>query len=318
MGISHKQFVLVLALFLGEETVSNEHVSTAEMINECGEWDWNRLHALLPDEILRRFAAKRSPMMVMLTTFLDGVGINIYAACGNGVETIDHVLRFCFLTMSVWLLLIRPEKLYKFMSMSIEEWLFANITDAEQLALDPDNWAGMFEALCWCLWKQRNSRIFIQGHVDQDSVINGARQLCSVQAAVSQNQSRCHEADIWGAYDGLMLAWELGSSRVILEMDSSEVVTMLKRPLDASSNCATVRDVGRLLRRSWEVQIVHAYREGNQASDALANHAFKCPLVHKATAPDMLALGRAWETKPSPRKLRDHQLPDKQHLKNFS
>ncbi|MBA0751331.1 hypothetical protein Gogos_000261, partial [Gossypium gossypioides] len=105
------------------------------MINECGEWDWNRLHALLPDEILRRFAAKRSPMM---------------------------------------------------------EWLFANITDAEQLALDPDNWACMFEALCWCLWKQRNSRIFIQGHVDQDNVINGARQLCSVQAAVSQNQSRCH------------------------------------------------------------------------------------------------------------------------------
>ncbi|MBA0667146.1 hypothetical protein Goklo_000268, partial [Gossypium klotzschianum] len=178
-----------------EKTVSNEHVSTAEMINECGEWDWNRLHALLPDEILRRFAAKRSPMMVMLTTFLDGVGINItessktpcsccrYAACGNGVKTIDHVLRFCFLTMSVWLLLIRPEKLYKFMSMSIEEWLFANITDAEQLALDPDNWACMFEALCWCLWKQRNSRIFIQGHVDQDNVVNGARQLCSVQAA---------------------------------------------------------------------------------------------------------------------------------------
>ncbi|MBA0572915.1 hypothetical protein Golob_000218, partial [Gossypium lobatum] len=76
--------------------------------------------------------------------------------------------------------------------MSIEEWLFANITDAEQLALDPDNWACMFEALCWCLWKQRNSRIFIQGHVDQDNVINGARQLCTVQVAVSQNQSRCH------------------------------------------------------------------------------------------------------------------------------
>ncbi|KAK5770251.1 hypothetical protein PVK06_046401 [Gossypium arboreum] len=87
------------------------------------------------------------------------------------------------------------------------------------------------------------------------------------------------EADIWGAYDGLLLAWELSSSRVILEMDSSDVVTMLKRLLDASSNSATVRDVGRLLRRSWEVQIVHAYGEGNQAPDALANYAFKCPLI---------------------------------------
>ncbi|KAH1030572.1 hypothetical protein J1N35_042746 [Gossypium stocksii] len=213
--------------------------------------------------------------------------------------------------MSVWQLLIRPEKLYKFMSMSIGEWLFANITDAEQLALDPDNWACMFEALCWCLWKQRNSRIFIQGHVDQDNVINGARQLCSVQAAVSQNQSRCHgkhkdhknaivhwtkQSADWlkvNTNAPLLMAWfeittDIGeldlleiSAGVILEMDSSEVVTMLKRPLElAQTRLLFVMLADYLGGRGRCRLCMPTGRETKlQNSDALANYAFKCPLV---------------------------------------
>ncbi|KAH1065154.1 hypothetical protein J1N35_030141 [Gossypium stocksii] len=66
---------------------------------------------------------------------------------------------------------------------------------------------------------------------------------------------------MWRAYDGFLLAWEMGARRVILEMDSLEAVTMLQQSLVDGSNMATV---------------AHAYREGNRVANVLANYAFKC------------------------------------------
>lgn len=77
---------------------------------------------------------------------------------------------------------------------------------------------------------------------------------------------------MWGTYDSLQLAWGMGVRKVILEMDSLEAVTLVQRPLADISSLATVRDVRRLLRRKWKVQVVHVYRERNTIADALANY----------------------------------------------
>ncbi|KAJ8762621.1 hypothetical protein K2173_008060 [Erythroxylum novogranatense] len=89
-------------------------------------------------------------------------------------------------------------------------------------------------------------------------------------------------AELWAIKVGLLMAWEKGYRRVRLQVDSLTIVSMLKTGKSPRSlNSALFRDIYGLLRRDWQVEMQHIYREANQCADRLANIALGYPLgVH--------------------------------------
>ncbi|XP_050216415.1 uncharacterized protein LOC126667478 [Mercurialis annua] len=87
------------------------------------------------------------------------------------------------------------------------------------------------------------------------------------------------QAELWGALDGLNLAWSRGHKQVILEMDSKlavDAITNEDLTINANTNLLwAIRD---LLKRNWHIQVCHIYREGNRCADRLANIGFSHPL----------------------------------------
>ena len=63
-----------------------------------------------------------------------------------------------------------------------------------------------------------------------------------------------------------------------MEVDSKCVVDIVKRKENIiNSHYRLVRDIKRMLNRSWEIKFAHIYREGNRCADAIANHALFLP-----------------------------------------
>jgi ribonuclease HI len=79
-------------------------------------------------------------------------------------------------------------------------------------------------------------------------------------------------AELWGAWEGLELAWNLGFKQVELRMDALNVVKMLNREKVVTSfGWNLCKRIWRLVELDWEVQIRHTYREGNICADSLAH-----------------------------------------------
>ncbi|XP_050222138.1 uncharacterized protein LOC126672232 [Mercurialis annua] len=78
-------------------------------------------------------------------------------------------------------------------------------------------------------------------------------------------------AEFKGAYHGLLLAWNLGCRRVILEVDNKMVVEKVNSNEMAGHHSNLLCAVRALIARNWEVKVQHVYREANNAADHLAS-----------------------------------------------
>ncbi|KAK9081324.1 hypothetical protein Syun_031103 [Stephania yunnanensis] len=79
-------------------------------------------------------------------------------------------------------------------------------------------------------------------------------------------------AELWGALQGLQLAWDMGFRQIVLELDNKSVVELLngeKIPLNQHRHIVSL--IRQLLQRRWFIRIVHIHREGNRAADWLAS-----------------------------------------------
>ncbi|KAG7558925.1 Ribonuclease H-like superfamily [Arabidopsis thaliana x Arabidopsis arenosa] len=86
-------------------------------------------------------------------------------------------------------------------------------------------------------------------------------------------------AELWGVYYGLVIAWEGGFRRVILEVDSALVVGFLQSGVEDTHPLAfLVRLCHGFISRDWLVRVTHVYREANRLADGLANYAFSLSL----------------------------------------
>ncbi|KAK5819135.1 hypothetical protein PVK06_024097 [Gossypium arboreum] len=86
------------------------------------------------------------------------------------------------------------------------------------------------------------------------------------------------DAKLWGVYDGLLQAWQLGVTWVVLELDNWEVVQLVKAGPGAAVHNALVSEIQRSLQQEWTVKVSHVYLEGNSVAGALAATAFRLPL----------------------------------------
>jgi len=86
-------------------------------------------------------------------------------------------------------------------------------------------------------------------------------------------------AELWGAYYGLLIAWDKGFRRVELDLDCKLVVGFLSTGVsNAHPLSFLVRLCQGFFTRDWLVRVSHVYREANRLADGLANYAFTLPL----------------------------------------
>ncbi|KAE8674329.1 hypothetical protein F3Y22_tig00111758pilonHSYRG00089 [Hibiscus syriacus] len=130
-----------------------------------------------------------------------------------------------------------------------------NLEDASGFVIEKENWDIMFGAIVWNTWLPRNEVTFNNPAVDTRPILIKCRQLVDLTCrALDMNRihqgpsrrpivgprvwsfppegwvkmnsdgARCRESEIWGVYTGLSCAWEIGSSNVIIEVDSMELL----------------------------------------------------------------------------------------------
>jgi ribonuclease HI len=78
-------------------------------------------------------------------------------------------------------------------------------------------------------------------------------------------------AELWGIYEGLLLANRRAVERLELRTDSQTIAQCLKERAHGSMmGCALLKRIKSLLDGPWEVKIIHVYRKANRGADMLA------------------------------------------------
>lgn len=80
------------------------------------------------------------------------------------------------------------------------------------------------------------------------------------------------EAELWGLFQGLQLAWVAGFRRLEAEVDSQLLISLLHKELATTHPLhSLVSACQGFLSRDWHVQFRHIYREANRVADSLAD-----------------------------------------------
>ncbi|KAL4325829.1 hypothetical protein GQ457_11G022230 [Hibiscus cannabinus] len=248
--------------------------------------------------------------------------------CGQGDETVDHVLRGCGCSRRIWNNLLRNDRLHSFLSMPFTEWITINIQDTGNMVSLEPAWPSLFSITCWLLWKRRcclflGSDPNCYGDVIsfcrrfQDEVVSASTRHASnvrpragmcwlpsprgwvkvnVDGAVGDSPVMATSGgvirdeagewllgfahsigscsilcdELWDAFDSLLLAWQRGFRKVILELDNMQVVLILNGESSALGDNLLVVRIKELLVRQWDVRVRHIVREANKVVDGLA------------------------------------------------
>ncbi|GAU51253.1 hypothetical protein TSUD_412460, partial [Trifolium subterraneum] len=79
-------------------------------------------------------------------------------------------------------------------------------------------------------------------------------------------------AEVWGLYEGLSMARNLGIERLEVQVDSEVLVMATKKDgTGCTMSWNIMRRIRALLDLNWEVRIKHIFCEGNRCADVLAN-----------------------------------------------
>ncbi|CAI9095026.1 OLC1v1030878C1 [Oldenlandia corymbosa var. corymbosa] len=127
--------------------------------------------------------------------------------------------------------------------------------------------------------------------VNSDGAVSGDTGLASAGGAIRDRYGRWRGgflmnigycsitgAEMWGLYQGLKLAWDLGYREVEVEVDNLSVVQMLSEGnRQPGSHIGLLRAIKELLSRSWVVKVNHSHRKCNMVADFLASLAATNP-----------------------------------------
>ncbi|KAK8975249.1 hypothetical protein V6N11_046719 [Hibiscus sabdariffa] len=158
-------------------------VCVADMVSVHGNWDWERLEAVLPREKLELIAAVQPPRS---DAGLDRPGWR-WENKRNFSEDMDHVLRSCTVAKGVWTRLLPPARWESFFGLPFPEWLRLNLFDKSFFTADAE-WGVRFAITCWLLWKRRCRLLFESGEGMMDEVLSHGGRLveeCSRASSVN-------------------------------------------------------------------------------------------------------------------------------------
>ncbi|KAE8711340.1 hypothetical protein F3Y22_tig00110295pilonHSYRG00009 [Hibiscus syriacus] len=86
------------------------------------------------------------------------------------------------------------------------------------------------------------------------------------------------DAELWGVFEGMTLAWNQGVRDVIIETDNKEVLNLLKQGEAMKGLSSMTTDIAELIKRQWRVSCNFVPREEKRIADELAKMAWDCPL----------------------------------------
>ena len=91
-------------------------------------------------------------------------------------------------------------------------------------------------------------------------------------------------AELWAIYVELLLTWEKGFKKVVLESNSKVVVGIINGDIvRVDKNYNLVMQIKTMLGRDWEVKTFHVYREDNCVADWLANFGLTRDLLDRGS-----------------------------------
>ncbi|KAL4283143.1 hypothetical protein GQ457_16G010650 [Hibiscus cannabinus] len=106
--------------------------------------------------------------------------------CGAVSETVDHVLRQCPLAKAVWTSVVKPDRILEFLSLDLQSWFAANLSQPDYFGCVESDWDILFTALVWSIWLRRNKLIFESAPVVCESVLLiGNRMVEELRTAVT-------------------------------------------------------------------------------------------------------------------------------------
>ncbi|CAN1781229.1 Putative ribonuclease H protein At1g65750 [Linum perenne] len=227
------------------------------------------------------------------------------AACGGGGEDINHIFRGCNVARSIWSLILPEVVSVPQLELDFQSWWFANIGNpiinplfgiVAWLIWKRRNKL-VFDGVAWSTEDVRNQAKFWDlllssswkaGHLGREAP-SLARQAQSNKAAAgglirdhegrliasfASNLGSCSimRVELRGIIDGMLLAWEKGVRKLMIQTDLRAAVEILLNDSDlAHRHASLVEQFSSLKNRDWEVSIHHVYREANFTADYLAN-----------------------------------------------
>ncbi|KAF7807158.1 ribonuclease H [Senna tora] len=219
-----------------------------------------------------------------------------FPRCGRTDEKVLHVLRDCDEVAELWTRFVAPQRWNTFFSLELGDWIDWNrrIHVGNELS---DNWQTIFGVACWQIWKSRNFIVFENRDSNlQDEPPDHDRVKCNVDVSYFESTrdaacggvardasgnflfSFCHwigcgeiiRAELRGIVNGLEMLWEKGFHKVMIECDSEVALELvLNGVVDTHPCSALVQRVRSLIDRHWDAELVHVFREANQAVDLM-------------------------------------------------
>ncbi|CAN1138640.1 Putative ribonuclease H protein At1g65750 [Linum perenne] len=196
--------------------------------------------------------------------------------CPGQEESVLHVLRDCPLASATWELL-HIQAWVALVGDTLERDRFISHTGPPTRTGEFFSWEPAPPE--WVTLNSDGSVLPETGQAAAGGLIRDHQGRCL--AAFTMNLGKCSitRAELRGAVSGLQLAWERGYRKIQLQLDSQCAVQLLQGDdLEDHTHAATIIMARELLRRDWEVHILHVYRERNHVADYLANMGHSCPL----------------------------------------
>ncbi|XVE83745.1 hypothetical protein DITRI_Ditri16bG0111000 [Diplodiscus trichospermus] len=236
--------------------------------------------------------------------------------CHEGKETGLHVLRDCNVARQVWLNLVSMGSREYFFSMGYKDWLLKILVNEDGMQSEID-WPTLFGVGVWRIWFWRNQALYDRNsrpiHSKGEDIRCRVREILKIDEAITQSRGKQNiqeirvrwwppiwpraklntdgavnnatgicdvkEAELWGLYKGLIMAWEEGIRKLDVEIDNEVIWKALS---DKGSNQCVLsslgHDVKELFSREWEVELKQVCREANSVADKLAKQATSWPL----------------------------------------
>ncbi|KAE8735671.1 hypothetical protein F3Y22_tig00000340pilonHSYRG01205 [Hibiscus syriacus] len=172
---------------------------------------------------------------------------SICPLCSAPVEDANHLLRLCATALSVWVALVKQEKLQAFITMDMKAWIAMNLSNAKEF-LDKLR-TRTFSLVTSPGWlnvnsdgaRHKESRLVSYGGVVRDHDGEWKMEftkfigICSVL-----------EAEMWGC----CVQGKWGGNQLIVEVGSVEAIETLKAAESGRSRVTLVNHVAELMKQN--------------------------------------------------------------------
>ncbi|KAH9725573.1 putative ribonuclease H protein [Citrus sinensis] len=205
--------------------------------------------------------------------------------CGVSAEGILHAVRDCSCIKNLWLSLVPTCHQLAFFQSNLRAWVAANMQNKWKIDSElPWDYSKTIYSDIMAraseIHRINNSHLSPQprrataaGGVIRDSVGNWVSGF-----SMNIGESSVIMAELWGLYQGLSLAWNVGIRHLLVEVDSLCVTQMISQQMVVPNvSYALVVAIRDFLNRNWQINISHIYREANSAADFMANMAHLIP-----------------------------------------